>query len=119
MLSAVRHRPLDILGTRAGLPLRHLLGGLRDNVAAVQAAATTGPATPCDNVAAGAHAYHELGFTAFKLKFGGLPFRTTWSSVKRGGHTEWMRHEHPTRPSRWCMRRSARVVRARGDVDDP
>jgi L-alanine-DL-glutamate epimerase-like enolase superfamily enzyme len=106
MLSAVRHRPLEVLGTRAGLPLRHLLGGLRDNVAAMKVAATTGPAIPCDNVAAGAHAYHELGFYRLQAEVRRPPLRTTWSSVKRGGHTEWMRTSDPTKPMVYATKRS-------------
>jgi L-alanine-DL-glutamate epimerase-like enolase superfamily enzyme len=33
------------------------------------------PGNPCDNVAAGAHAYRELGFTGFKLRFGRPPLQ--------------------------------------------
>jgi L-alanine-DL-glutamate epimerase-like enolase superfamily enzyme len=73
MLSAVEIAHWDLLAKRAGLPLRYLLGGSQDNVAAYASGGYYRPGDPCDNVAAELGRYQELGFTDFKLKFGGLP----------------------------------------------
>ena len=75
MLSAVEIALWDLVARRAGLPLRHLLGGSRDTVAAYASGGYYRPGDPCDNVAAELARYCELGFTDFKLKFGGLPLR--------------------------------------------
>jgi L-alanine-DL-glutamate epimerase-like enolase superfamily enzyme len=73
MLSAVDIALWDLLAKRAGLPLRYLLGGSLDTVAAYASGGYYRPGDPCDNVAAELARYRELGFTDFKLKFGGLP----------------------------------------------
>jgi L-alanine-DL-glutamate epimerase-like enolase superfamily enzyme len=73
MLSAVEIAHWDLLAKRAGLPLRHLLGGARDSVAAYASGGYYRLGDPCDNVAAELERYQKLGFTDFKLKFGGLP----------------------------------------------
>jgi L-alanine-DL-glutamate epimerase-like enolase superfamily enzyme len=73
MLSAVEIAQWDLLAKRAGLPLRYLLGGSQDSVAAYASGGYYRPGDPCENVAAELERYQELGFTDFKLKFGGLP----------------------------------------------
>jgi L-alanine-DL-glutamate epimerase-like enolase superfamily enzyme len=73
MLSAVDIALWDLLAKRVGLPLRYLLGGSLDTVAAYASGGYYRPGDPCDNVAAELARYGELGFTDFKLKFGGLP----------------------------------------------
>jgi len=73
MLSAVDMALWDLLARRAGLPLRYVLGGSRDSVAAYASGGYYRPGDPCDNVAAELERYRQLGFTDFKLKFGGLP----------------------------------------------
>jgi L-alanine-DL-glutamate epimerase-like enolase superfamily enzyme len=73
MLSAVDIALWDLLARRAGLPLRYLLGGRADTVAAYASGGYYRPGDPLDNVTAELERYHELGFTDFKLKFGGLP----------------------------------------------
>jgi L-alanine-DL-glutamate epimerase-like enolase superfamily enzyme len=73
MLSAVDIALWDMLARRAGLPLRYLLGGSVDSVAAYASGGYYRPGDPCDNVVAELERYQRLGFTDFKLKFGGLP----------------------------------------------
>jgi L-alanine-DL-glutamate epimerase-like enolase superfamily enzyme len=73
MLSAVEIALWDLLAKRAGLPLRYLLGSAQDSVAAYASGGYYRPGDPCDNVVAELERYQELGFTDFKLKFGGLP----------------------------------------------
>jgi len=72
MLSAVDIALWDLLAKRAGLPLRYLLGGAWDSVAAYASGGYYRPGDPCDNVARELERYQELGFADFKLKFGGL-----------------------------------------------
>ncbi len=73
MLSAVEIAVWDLVTKRAGLPLRYALGGSEDTVAAYASGGYYRPGDPCDNVVAELERYLELGFTDFKLKFGGLP----------------------------------------------
>jgi L-alanine-DL-glutamate epimerase-like enolase superfamily enzyme len=73
MLSAVEIALWDLLGRQAGLPLRRMLGGSEDSVSAYASGGYYRSGDPCDNVAAELGRYQELGFTDFKLKFGGLP----------------------------------------------
>jgi L-alanine-DL-glutamate epimerase-like enolase superfamily enzyme len=73
MVSAVDIALWDLLAKRAGLPLRHLLGGSLDTVAAYASGGYYRPGDPCDNVASELERYRDLGFNDFKLKFGGLP----------------------------------------------
>jgi L-alanine-DL-glutamate epimerase-like enolase superfamily enzyme len=75
MLSAVDIALWDLLAKRAGLPLRNLLGGSLDTVSAYASGGYYRPGDPCENVVAELERYRELGFTDFKLKFGGLPLR--------------------------------------------
>jgi L-alanine-DL-glutamate epimerase-like enolase superfamily enzyme len=75
MLSAVDIALWDLLAKRAGLPLRYLLGGSLDAVAAYASGGYYRPGDPRDNVAAELARYRGLGFTDFKLKFGGLPLQ--------------------------------------------
>jgi L-alanine-DL-glutamate epimerase-like enolase superfamily enzyme len=73
MLSAVEIALWDLLARRLGVPLRHLLGGAQDSVAAYASGGYYRAGDPCANVAAELERYQELGFVDFKLKFGGLP----------------------------------------------
>jgi L-alanine-DL-glutamate epimerase-like enolase superfamily enzyme len=73
MLSAIDIALWDLRAKRAGLPLRRLLGGSQNSVAAYASGGYYRPGDPCANVAAELGRYLELGFTDFKLKFGGLP----------------------------------------------
>jgi L-alanine-DL-glutamate epimerase-like enolase superfamily enzyme len=75
MLSAVDIALWDLLAKRAGLPLRYMLGGSLDTVPAYASGGYYRPGDACDNVAAELERYRELGFTDFKLKFGGLPLQ--------------------------------------------
>ena len=72
MLSAVDVALWDLLAKRSGLPLRYLLGGASDSVAAYASGGYYRPGDPCDNVVAELERYRRLGFVDFKLKFGGL-----------------------------------------------
>jgi L-alanine-DL-glutamate epimerase-like enolase superfamily enzyme len=73
MLSAVDIAVWDLIARRADRPLRYVLGGSHDAVAAYASGGYYRPGDPCDNVTAELERYYELGFTDFKLKFGGLP----------------------------------------------
>jgi L-alanine-DL-glutamate epimerase-like enolase superfamily enzyme len=73
MLSAVDIALWDLRARRAGGPVRDLLGGSLDSVPAYASGGYYRFGDPCDNVAAELERYRELGFTDFKLKFGGLP----------------------------------------------
>jgi L-alanine-DL-glutamate epimerase-like enolase superfamily enzyme len=73
MLSAVDIAIWDLIARRANRPLRYVLGGSGDTVAAYASGGYYRPGDPCDNVTAELERYRELGFTDFKLKFGGLP----------------------------------------------
>jgi L-alanine-DL-glutamate epimerase-like enolase superfamily enzyme len=73
MLSAVEIALWDLAGRRAGLTLRNLLGGGRDSVAAYASGGYYRPGDARENVVAELERYRALGFTDFKLKFGGLP----------------------------------------------
>jgi L-alanine-DL-glutamate epimerase-like enolase superfamily enzyme len=75
MLSAVEIAVWDLLARAAGTPLRSLLGGSQDTVAAYASGGYYRPGDPCDNVTAEIERYRDLGFTDFKLRFGGLPLR--------------------------------------------
>lgn len=72
VLSAVDIALWDLLAKRAELPLRHLLGGASDDVAAYASGGYYRPGDPLENVEAELERYRSLGFTDFKLKFGGL-----------------------------------------------
>lgn len=87
MLSAVDIALWDLLAKRAGLPLRYLLGGSLDSVAAYASGGYYRPGDACDNVAAELERYRELGFTDFKLKFGGLPLREDLERVATARRT--------------------------------
>jgi L-alanine-DL-glutamate epimerase-like enolase superfamily enzyme len=73
ILSAVDIALWDLYGKSAGAPLRTLLGGSEDVVAAYASGGYYRPGDACENVAAELIRYRQLGFTDFKLKFGGLP----------------------------------------------
>jgi L-alanine-DL-glutamate epimerase-like enolase superfamily enzyme len=73
MLSAVDIALWDLLAKRAGLPLRYLLGGSSDSVAAYASGGYYRPGDALENVESEIERYRTLGFTDFKLKFGGLP----------------------------------------------
>ena len=75
MLSAVEIAVWDLIAKSAGAPLRYLLGGAQDTVAAYASGGYYRAGDPRDNVTAEIERYRELGFTDFKLKFGGLPLR--------------------------------------------
>jgi L-alanine-DL-glutamate epimerase-like enolase superfamily enzyme len=75
MQSAVDIALWDLLARRAGLPLRHLLGGSDDTVAAYASGGYYRPGDPCENVASELERYLALGFHDFKLKFGRLPLK--------------------------------------------
>ncbi|MGH2763794.1 MAG: mandelate racemase/muconate lactonizing enzyme family protein [Thermoleophilaceae bacterium] len=87
MLSAVDIALWDLLARRADLPLRYLLGGSPDTTAAYASGGYYRPGDPCDNVAAELGRYRELGFTDFKLKFGGLPLRDDLERVATARRT--------------------------------
>jgi L-alanine-DL-glutamate epimerase-like enolase superfamily enzyme len=87
MLSAVDIALWDLLAKRAGLPLRYLLGGSVDTVTAYASGGYYRPGDPCDNVAAELERYRQLGFTDFKLKFGGLPLRDDLERVAAARRT--------------------------------
>jgi L-alanine-DL-glutamate epimerase-like enolase superfamily enzyme len=87
MLSAVDIALWDLLAKRAGLPLRYLLGGSHDTVAAYASGGYYRPGDPCDNVAAELERYRRLGFTDFKLKFGGLPLKEDLERVATARRT--------------------------------
>src|SRR5262245_33751393 len=87
MLSAVEIALWDIVARRAGLPLRHLLGGSGDTVSAYASGGYYRSGDPCDNIAAELAHYCELGFTDFKLKFGGLPLREDLERVATARRT--------------------------------
>jgi L-alanine-DL-glutamate epimerase-like enolase superfamily enzyme len=87
MLSAVDIALWDLLAKRAGLPLRYLLGGSLETVSAYASGGYYRPGDPCDNVAAELERYRELGFTDFKLKFGGLPLREDLERVATARRT--------------------------------
>ncbi len=87
MLSAVDIALWDLLAKRARLPLRSLLGGSLDAVAAYASGGYYRPGDPCDNVTAELERYSELGFTDFKLKFGGLPLREDLERVATARRT--------------------------------
>jgi L-alanine-DL-glutamate epimerase-like enolase superfamily enzyme len=87
MLSAVDIALWDLLAKRAGMPLRYLLGGSLDTVAAYASGGYYRPGDPCENVAAELERYRELGFTDFKLKFGGLPLQDDLERVATARRT--------------------------------
>jgi L-alanine-DL-glutamate epimerase-like enolase superfamily enzyme len=57
------------------VPLRYLLGGAQDAVVAYASGGYYRAGNPRDNVIAEVERYRDLGFTDFKLRFGGLPLR--------------------------------------------
>jgi L-alanine-DL-glutamate epimerase-like enolase superfamily enzyme len=73
MLSAVDIALWDLSAKSVALPLRYYLGGTGDTVAAYASGGYYRPGDACENVAAELERYRALGFTDFKLKFGGLP----------------------------------------------
>jgi L-alanine-DL-glutamate epimerase-like enolase superfamily enzyme len=73
MLSAVEIAVWDLFARNAGVPLRYLLGGDRDTVAAYASGGYYRAGDPRDNLTTEIERYRELGFTDFKLRFGGLP----------------------------------------------
>jgi L-alanine-DL-glutamate epimerase-like enolase superfamily enzyme len=75
MLSAVEIAVWDLFAKNAGLPLRYLLGGSQDTVAAYASGGYYRSGDPCDAVIGEIERYRNLGFNDFKLKFGGLPLR--------------------------------------------
>jgi L-alanine-DL-glutamate epimerase-like enolase superfamily enzyme len=87
MMSAVDIALWDLLAKRAGVPLRYLLGGSVDTVTAYASGGYYRPGDPCDNVAAELERYRQLGFTDFKLKFGGLPLRDDLERVATARRT--------------------------------
>jgi L-alanine-DL-glutamate epimerase-like enolase superfamily enzyme len=87
MLSAVDIALWDLLAKRARLPLRYMLGGSLDTVAAYASGGYYRPGDPCDNVAAELARYRERGFTDFKLKFGGLPLHEDLERVATARRT--------------------------------
>jgi L-alanine-DL-glutamate epimerase-like enolase superfamily enzyme len=75
MLSAVEIAVWDLFARSAGVPLRYLLGGAQDAVVAYASGGYYRAGNPRDNVIAEVERYRDLGFTDFKLRFGGLPLR--------------------------------------------
>jgi L-alanine-DL-glutamate epimerase-like enolase superfamily enzyme len=73
MLSAVDIALWDLLAKSVAMPLRYYLDGSQDTVAAYASGGYYRPGDACENVAAELDRYRALGFTDFKLKFGGLP----------------------------------------------
>jgi L-alanine-DL-glutamate epimerase-like enolase superfamily enzyme len=73
MLSAVEIAVWDLFAKDAGVPLRYLLGGVDDSVAAYASGGYYRAGDPLDTLTAEIARYRELGFTDFKLGFGGLP----------------------------------------------
>ena len=73
MLSAVDIALWDLLAKSVAMPLRYYLDGSQDTVAAYASGGYYRPGDACENVAAELERYRALGFTDFKLKFGGLP----------------------------------------------
>jgi L-alanine-DL-glutamate epimerase-like enolase superfamily enzyme len=75
MLSAVEIAVWDLFAKGAGVPLRYLLGGVQDTVPAYASGGYYRANDSLDDLIAEIDRYGELGFTDFKLKFGGLPLR--------------------------------------------
>lgn len=75
MLSAVEIAVWDLIARNAGVPLRYLLGGALDTVVAYASGGYYRADDRRDNLTAEIERYRELGFTDFKLRFGGLPLR--------------------------------------------
>src|SRR5262245_8748390 len=73
MLSAVDIALWDLLAKSVELPLRYLLGATTDTVPAYASGGYYRPGDACQNVIDELTRYRRLGFTDFKLKFGGLP----------------------------------------------
>ena len=75
MLSAVEIAVWDLTARNAGVPLRYLLGGAQDTVVAYASGGYYRTEDHRVNLTAEIERYRELGFTDFKLRFGGLPLR--------------------------------------------
>jgi L-alanine-DL-glutamate epimerase-like enolase superfamily enzyme len=87
MLSAVDIALWDLAARKAGMPLRRLLGGARDSVPAYASGGYFRPGDPCENVKAELERYSALGFTDFKLKFGGLPLPDDLAQIAQARRT--------------------------------
>lgn len=72
-LSAVDIAAWDCLGKATGMPLRRLLGGGSNRVAAYASGGYYREGDPIDLVVGEMSRYKDLGFTKFKIKIGGLP----------------------------------------------
>jgi L-alanine-DL-glutamate epimerase-like enolase superfamily enzyme len=86
-LSAVDIALWDLVAKKAGLPLRYALGGTEDTVAAYASGGYYRPGDPFENVVGELERYRELGFTDFKLKFGGLPLEEDLERVATARRT--------------------------------
>lgn len=74
-LSAVDIAGWDLLGRRANLPLRELLGGTTASVEAYASGGYYREGDPERHVIDEINAYRELGFRDYKMKVGGRPLR--------------------------------------------
>jgi L-alanine-DL-glutamate epimerase-like enolase superfamily enzyme len=81
-LSAVDIATWDLISKILGKPLRSILGGGGDSVAAYASGGYYRPGDPIANVVDEVKRYQELGFTDFKLKFGGLALGEDLERVK-------------------------------------
>ena len=82
MLSAVDIALWDLLAKSVQMPLRYLLGGSVDTVPAYASGGYYGPGDACANVVDELTRYRRLGFTDFKIKFGGLTLREDLERVE-------------------------------------
>jgi L-alanine-DL-glutamate epimerase-like enolase superfamily enzyme len=73
MLSGVEIAVWDLFAKSAGVPLRYLLGGVHDSVAAYASVGHYRAGDTRDTLIAEIERYRELGFTDFKLNVGDLP----------------------------------------------
>ncbi|MFN8223970.1 MAG: mandelate racemase/muconate lactonizing enzyme family protein [Gaiellales bacterium] len=72
-LSAVDIAAWDLRGVRAGMPLRRLLGGTVDEVAAYASGGYYRDGDPLENVTREVERYRQLGFVDYKMKVGRDP----------------------------------------------
>lgn len=80
-LSAVDIAGWDLLGRRANLPLRELLGGTTASVDAYASGGYYREGDPERHVIDEVNAYRELGFRDYKMKVGGRPLREDLARV--------------------------------------
>jgi L-alanine-DL-glutamate epimerase-like enolase superfamily enzyme len=82
MLSAVDIALWDLLARSVALPLREVLGSSVDTVPAYASGGYYRPGDACANVAEELMRYRALGFTDFKIKFGGLSLQEDLARVE-------------------------------------